>query len=135
MATLLTEKSAKLHLRPEKVTESEPPGTDSFADLTGHKYIRLTTMRRSGQAVHTPVWFVAEAGRLYVRTSTDSGKVKRIRNNPRVLVAASNPMGKALSSPVRATTRILPSSEQEHVSRALLLKYGGKCVFSTKYCD
>lgn len=45
------------------------------------QYINLTTFRRNGQAVATPVWFVALNGRLYISTNVNSGKAKRIRAN------------------------------------------------------
>lgn len=45
--------------------------------IQGQKYISLTTFRKNGAAVHTPVWFGEEAGKLYVMTRSDSGKYKR----------------------------------------------------------
>jgi PPOX class probable F420-dependent enzyme len=51
------------------------------------KYVSITSFRRDWTGVATPVWFVQEAGRLLIQTGTNSGKVKRIRRNPRVTIA------------------------------------------------
>ncbi len=51
------------------------------------KYLNLTSFRRDGTGVSTPVWFVQENGRLFVRTDGDSYKVKRIAHNPSVTIA------------------------------------------------
>ena len=56
--------------------------------FAGEKYINLETYRKNGQGVKTPVWFVESDGILYVRTSDDAGKYKRIRNNPSVQIHA-----------------------------------------------
>jgi uncharacterized protein len=50
-------------------------------------YLNLETFRRNGEAMRTPVWFVQDGQKLYVRTMAESGKVKRVRNNPKVNVA------------------------------------------------
>jgi PPOX class probable F420-dependent enzyme len=70
----------------------------SAIDLfSGHRYLNIETYRKSGVAVRTPVWFAEKDGQLYLYTLADSGKVKRIRKNPRVRVAPSdikgNPLG------------------------------------------
>ncbi|WP_299024267.1 PPOX class F420-dependent oxidoreductase [uncultured Thermanaerothrix sp.] len=68
------------------------------------QYINLTTFRRNGQAVATPVWFVALNDRLYVMTNVNSGKAKRIRANGKALVAPSDVRGRPLGEfwPARA---------------------------------
>jgi len=48
-------------------------------DLDRHRYVSLATFRRNGAEVATPVWFAALGARLYVVTSGDSGKVKRVQ--------------------------------------------------------
>jgi general stress protein 26 len=52
--------------------------------VQGKKYISLTTFRKNGVGVPTPVWFGENGDKLYVMTRSDMGKVKRIRNNPAV---------------------------------------------------
>jgi PPOX class probable F420-dependent enzyme len=55
-----------------------------FAGLTGYECVCLTTFRKNGEAVPTPVWFAESDGKLYIYTANSSGKVKRIRNNASV---------------------------------------------------
>jgi len=52
--------------------------------IHGQKYISLTTFRKNGTPVATPVWFGEDGDKLYVMTRSDLGKAKRIRNNPQV---------------------------------------------------
>jgi PPOX class probable F420-dependent enzyme len=55
------------------------------------KYLSITSFRRDGTGVATPVWFVQEAGRLLIQTDASSYKVRRIRRNPRVMIARARP--------------------------------------------
>jgi PPOX class probable F420-dependent enzyme len=57
------------------------------------RYLQLTSYKRDGTAVATPVWFVEDGGKLLVQTDLGSGKVKRIRANPAVTVALCNGTG------------------------------------------
>lgn len=56
------------------------------AQFKSHKFLNLETVRKSGVTVATPVWFVEHDGKFYVRTVSDAGKVKRIRNNGQVRI-------------------------------------------------
>ncbi|MCB9113344.1 MAG: PPOX class F420-dependent oxidoreductase [Caldilineaceae bacterium] len=78
-----------------------------FKEIGNPTYIALETFRKSGEGVVTPVWVVAEGGKLYVWTVGDSGKVKRIRNNGRVHIAVSDSRGTPKSEWVEATARVL----------------------------
>ncbi|MBD5785101.1 PPOX class F420-dependent oxidoreductase [Cellulosimicrobium terreum] len=49
-------------------------------------YVSLTTFRRTGEAVATPVWAAHDDGTLVVMTGPGSGKAKRLRSDPRVVV-------------------------------------------------
>ena len=62
------------------------------------KHISVTTYKRDGTGVATPVWFVQEGDRLLFRTGVASGKAKRIRRNPAVLVAACTIRGSSWES-------------------------------------
>lgn len=58
-----------------------------FSALRCHGYCLLLAFRRTGEPVPTPVWFGLDSdGRLYVRSESYVGKVKRIRNDPHVRV-------------------------------------------------
>ena len=61
--------------------------TNPFPALEGHKNADHTTFPKSSEPVATPVWYAIMVGKLYVRIAVDSGKVKRIRNDGRVLLA------------------------------------------------
>jgi uncharacterized protein len=99
-----------------------------MADFKG-KYLSVTTFRKDGTPVATPVWFVAENGHLLVETDGDSYKVKRIRRNDSVQVALCNATGKLLGTPVAAHAAILPESEVPRVERLLHAKYRLDYVF------
>ncbi|MFJ8578983.1 PPOX class F420-dependent oxidoreductase [Micromonospora sp. NPDC093277] len=62
--------------------------------LAAEKYVLLTTFRRDGRAVPTPVWAVRDGDALAVWTASDTGKVKRIRRNGRVTVAPCDVRGR-----------------------------------------
>jgi len=93
------------------------------AEIHGQKYISLTTFRKNGVAVPTPVWFGEEDGKLYVMTRSDMGKIKRIRNNPQVKVAPCTMSGKVRGPEFAATARILPLEEHGRARQAINRKY------------
>ncbi len=57
------------------------------AEIHSQRYLSLATFRKSGVAVHTPIWFAEDDNKLYFMTNSKLGKVKRIRNNPQVMIA------------------------------------------------
>ena len=91
--------------------------------LRGKKYISLTTLRKTGAGVATPVWFGEEDGKLYVMTRSDMGKTKRIRNNPQVRVAPCTIRGKVTGPEFPAIARILPPEEHARARQAINRKY------------
>jgi uncharacterized protein len=95
-----------------------------FESLRGHKYCLLTTFRKSGKPVPTPVWFGLGDGKTYLRSEAAVGKVKRIRSNPRVRVAPCTFRGKPLGSPVEGRARVLAPNESERAERAIAANYG-----------
>ena len=96
----------------------------SFGVLEGHEFARLTTYRKGGKCVPTPVWFALAGGRVYVFTDVESGKVKRIRDDPRATLAPSGFRGRPLGGEVRVEARVLGRAEHEVADRALRGKYG-----------
>jgi PPOX class probable F420-dependent enzyme len=91
-------------------------------DVPG-KYLSLTTYRRDGTPVSTPVWFVEDAGRLYATTAADSWKAKRLRRNPACLVAPCNARGVPKGDPTPATAEFLPEAEHARVDELMARKY------------
>jgi PPOX class probable F420-dependent enzyme len=62
---------------------------ERFSHLSNHKYIGLETFRKNEIAVRTHIWFIQSQDLIYMRTDEKSGKVKRLRNNPRTSIAPS----------------------------------------------
>jgi uncharacterized protein len=93
------------------------------AAIHGQRYISLTTFRKTGSAVPTPVWFGEEDGKLYVMTRSDMGKTKRIRNNPRVRVASCTIRGRVTGPEFAATACLLPPEEHARARRTITRKY------------
>jgi PPOX class probable F420-dependent enzyme len=93
------------------------------AAIQDQKYVSLTTLRKTGTGVATPVWFGEEDGKLFVMTRSDMGKTKRIRNNPQVRVAPCTVRGKVTGAEFAATARILPPEEHAQARKAINRKY------------
>ena len=93
------------------------------AEIHGKKYVSLVTFRKTGVAVHTPIWFAEDNGRLYFMTGTRLGKYKRIRNNPKVTIAPCTVRGKITGPEFQAMARILEPPEYERVRRLINAKY------------
>ena len=91
--------------------------------IRGQKYISLTTFRKTGVGVPTPVWFGEEDEKLYVMTRSDMGKSKRIRNNPQVRVASCAIRGKVTGPEFAATARMLPPEDFLRARKTLTSKY------------
>jgi PPOX class probable F420-dependent enzyme len=91
--------------------------------IRDQKYISLTTFRKTGIGVPTPVWFGEDDGKLYVMTRGDMGKSKRIRNNPQVRVAPCTIRGKVTGPEFLATARILQPEEHQRARQTINRKY------------
>jgi uncharacterized protein len=111
-------------------TIAEASRTGTAREIAAHKRTLLSTFRRSGVAVSTPVWAAEADGRFYVRSERTAGKIKRLRNDPRVLIAPCTVRGKPLGAPLEATAGVV-AAEREHVAeQALVRRYGlGRALF------
>ena len=97
----------------------------SFDSLRGHKYALLVTFRRDGRAVPTPTWFgVGDEGNVYTRTLAQAGKVKRVRNNSRSLLAPCTVRGRPLGQAIEGRARVLPREEWDRAEQAIQANYG-----------
>ncbi|HET6951778.1 MAG TPA: PPOX class F420-dependent oxidoreductase [Acidimicrobiales bacterium] len=97
--------------------------TASFDGLAQARYVRLTTYRRDGTPVATPVWFALGDGALYAWTGEDTGKVKRIRNEPRVTVGPCNARGTPTGPAYAASARVLAAGEGRRAYGLLKARY------------
>ncbi|MGO4600846.1 PPOX class F420-dependent oxidoreductase [Terrabacter sp. 2YAF2] len=96
-------------------------------NLGGERFVLLTTYRRNGEPVATPVWVLPDAGAAIVSTPEGAGKLKRLRQDPRVTVQPCDRRGNVdAGAPVvegRAEI-ITDSAASEAVNRRLARKYG-----------
>jgi PPOX class probable F420-dependent enzyme len=87
-------------------------------------YVSLTTFRRTGVPVATPVWAGPDGDTSVVWTRADSGKVKRLRHTARVTVAPCDVRGRVKGPAVEAVAEFVPAAEQERALAALRRAYG-----------
>lgn len=95
--------------------------------LGDEKYVLLTTFKRDGTPVATPVWSVPlEGGSFGFWTSSGSGKAKRLAHTDRVTVQPCDVRGKVKdgTSPTEATARLVSGDEMAEIRRKVEEKYG-----------
>jgi len=106
---------------------------NAIAQFAKARYLNLETFRKTGVGVRTPVWFAQDSGAdsppnrddvFYIYSTPDSGKIKRIRNNPRVRVAPCDIRGNLRGAWVDARARICDDAEAAHGQDLLRRKYG-----------
>ncbi|MQS09580.1 PPOX class F420-dependent oxidoreductase [Streptomyces alkaliphilus] len=97
---------------------------EEIARLGAGKYLLVTTFRRNGRAVPTPVWVVADDDALFVWTVADSGKVKRLRNRSDVLLAPCDVRGRPTGPEVPGRAELLDGAGSEHSRRLIARRYG-----------
>jgi PPOX class probable F420-dependent enzyme len=96
----------------------------AIEQLGAEKYVLLTTFRRDGRAVSTPLWVVPDGAGLAFWTPVDTGKVKRIRNSGRVTVAPCDVRGNVHGEAIEAQARIGDTADRRRVGEGLKRKYG-----------
>lgn len=102
-----------------------------FAGFAGQKYLNLETFKKNGQGVKTPVWFALDPAvnldsleaRLFVYTIGVSGKIKRIRSNPKVRIAPCDMRGNVTGQWVAAQAEILAGDQARRGMGLLNRKY------------
>ena len=92
------------------------PAFDSFVK---RRTALLTTYKRDGTPVATPVTIAVERDHAFVRTWDSAWKAKRMRNNPAVVVAPATMRGRPRGEPVTARSRMLEGAEAKHAARAI----------------
>ena len=97
---------------------------NKLAELAEHKYINLETYRKNGHPVSTPVWFMIDNNLVYVVTSSDTGKAKRLRNNPAVRIMPSGFRGEPKGKWIEGKARFAEGSEAERAIQLRKKKYG-----------
>jgi len=109
----------------------------SFAELDSEQTVSLTTFRRSGVGVATPLWFVRDGEVLYMRTIARSGKVKRLAHDSRVTLAPCTWEGDLTGPAVDGVGRVMEQSEAaiERADRLLDEKYGDERARMTQMME
>jgi PPOX class probable F420-dependent enzyme len=95
--------------------------------IADEKYLSLTTYRKSGAPVATPVWVVDMGdGRVGFYTSSGSGKAKRLAHTSKVVVQASDSRGrpKPGTEPIAATAELVTGPQLTEITAKVRAKYG-----------
>ncbi|HEY3753788.1 MAG TPA: PPOX class F420-dependent oxidoreductase [Pseudonocardiaceae bacterium] len=92
--------------------------------LAEAKYVLLTTFRKDGRAVPTPVWVARDGDELVVYTAPDAGKVKRIRRDGAVRVGPCDVRGKPKGDDVPGHARVLDDAGVRRTLSLIMKKYG-----------
>jgi PPOX class probable F420-dependent enzyme len=99
-------------------------------EIRERKHTLLVTFRRDGTPVPTPAWAAEEGGALYVRAERASGKVRRLRRDPRMLIAPCTGAGRPLGAPLEAFGCVVAREDERRAERALASSYGfGRVLF------
>jgi len=115
-------------------TQTIERAAPALAPPLSGKYLSLVSFKRDGTPVPTPMWFVADGDRLLAITDAHSAKVKRIRRNPEVTIAACAANGRVTGQPIAARAGILPPSELERAEALIARKYRlGRILVSPVY--
>ena len=93
--------------------------TSAFEPLKDTKTILLTTYKRDGTPVETPVSLAFDGDHAFFRTYDKAWKAKRLRNNPEVEVAPATVAGKRTGPAIHARARLLDGDEARVAARAL----------------
>ena len=99
--------------------------SSNLQQFQNQSFLNLETFRKDGRGVKTPVWFVQDRVRLYVRTVANSWKVKRVRNNPQVKIVPCKAQGQPIGEWVPAQAQMITDAHRaEEINQLLNKKYG-----------
>ena len=96
-----------------------------FGPLESSKTALLTTFRRGGEAVGTPLSIAVAGDKAYFVTASDSGKAGRLAHTPRVTRAPCTDIGKVTGETVAGRARLLEPEERRRAAKGLLRPTGG----------
>ena len=98
---------------------------EAIAGLKLESYLSLATFRRDGRMVATPVWFAPAGERYYVFSEATAGKMKRLKNDSHIRVAACDVRGKVRGEWIEGTARRVDAEDTIDIAYAALLKKYG----------
>ena len=97
----------------------------NLQQFQNQSFLNLETFYKDGRGVKTPVWFVQDGERLYVRTVANSWKVKRARNNPQVKIVPCKAQGQPIGEWVSAQAQMITDPHRaKEINQLLNKKYG-----------
>jgi PPOX class probable F420-dependent enzyme len=96
-----------------------------FTSLAREQYANLTTFRKNGAAVSTPMWFAEDQSIIYIMTGANLGKVKRIRHTSRATLAPCTARGKVTGAAIEGKARIVSDAPEIEIAEAALAKKYG----------
>ncbi|MET9028516.1 PPOX class F420-dependent oxidoreductase [Nocardia sp. NPDC004168] len=97
----------------------------TWNEMSQSKYVRLTTFKKDGTPVGTPVWVAPDGDRIVVWTNPETWKVKRIRRNPDVTLQVCDGRGRPTAAEVLpGSARILDADGTQRVRDVVADKYG-----------
>jgi PPOX class probable F420-dependent enzyme len=107
---------------------------DATTTLAAQKFVSLTTFKKNGDAVATPLWIGDDGGQLFFWTPADSYKVKRVRNNPRVTLVPCGRFGQPHdgAAVVEGSAEVIDDAATvERLAKVIRRKYGVEFVVVT----
>ncbi|AVZ76194.1 PPOX class F420-dependent oxidoreductase [Streptomyces lunaelactis] len=98
--------------------------TATLQDFARARYVSVTTFRKNGTGVATPVWFAVDGGELFVWSRSDSWKIKRLRNDSRVVITVCDARGRIAEGAPSAegTARLVEGADAMSAIRRLLAR-------------
>jgi len=105
------------------VGEVTTAASPALARFVRQKTVLVTTYRRNGRPVDTPVSLAVDGDHAYLRTFEKAGKTRRIHNNPRVDIAPSTARGRPTGPAIQATAKRLEGTEVRRAARLLTRKH------------
>jgi PPOX class probable F420-dependent enzyme len=97
------------------------PGFENFERR--HRFALLTTFRSSGTPISTPMWFAMSGSRMFMVTHRTAAKLRRIRNDGRVMVGPCRSQGKPIAQAIAAVATVLDHPATDDARRALSRRY------------
>ena len=98
--------------------------TSTVDTLGSAPYVLVTSFRKNGRAVRTPVWVVRDGDAIAIWTVRDSGKVKRIRRDGTVVVGPCDLRGRLTGEQVPGHATLLGATDSARIKDLLRRKYG-----------
>ena len=92
--------------------------------LSAGKYLSLTTFKRDGSAVATPVWVARDGDQLVVITDASSGKAKRLKKDEHVQLAPCDMRGKITGPGSEGRATLVDEADTAHITSLIKRKYG-----------